>query len=97
MAEIDGSKALDKSGSTATVRFGGGVRPGIVATDTFASNGDATFSVTVMGTSLYSATSAALVTTGASRSSAETVQEVLCVLVRELIRKGILKGTYAAA
>lgn len=96
MGKIDGSKALAASGSTDLVEFGGGVTPGIKSTDTFVASGPTTFSVTTMGTSLYSGVAQTLVATGASRSGTEKVGEVLCVLIRELVRNGTLKGTYSA-
>ena len=95
MAIVNGSKAL-AGNSTDLVEFDGGVRPGIRADDANVLSGPLTFSLGAMGASLYAGTALGLTVTGGSLSDANRVREVLGNLIRELIRTGVVKGTYSA-
>lgn len=93
MGNINGTQRL-AGNSRDLVEFDTGVFPGIRANDTFANAGPLTFTVASLGASLFSGTAQALFATGATGSDPGRTREILGTLIRELIREGVIKGTY---
>lgn len=92
---INGTQAIAGTGSTARVGFPSGAKVGVKSDDTFATSGPvANFNVLSLGATLYSG-QAASYSVVANATLAQDIAKQLGMLTRELIRKGILDGSYS--
>lgn len=96
MAVRNASVALWGTGDSNVTRFDGGVKPGVISTDPLGTK-PVQFALTSLGATSYSylAVSFSADQTSGTAADALVARNVLAQVVKELIRKGILEGTYA--
>lgn len=90
MGRINLSQALGGSGNSDVIECNGGLNPGVVSTDPLGT-GEVTFTLTAMSATQYSY----LACSYAGSATSRDVSDTLGCLIKELIRKKVIKGTYA--